>query len=361
MDSLFQPLSFTHGPAMKNRFMLAPLTNTQSDKDGCLSDTEYKWLVMRAQGGFGMTMTCAANVQENGRGFAGQLGIFSEVHEDGLTRLASGIRAEDSLAVVQLYHAGMRSPADLIGGQPICPSDNEETGARAMSTAEVKQLIENFVVAAERAQRCGYDGVQVHGAHGYILSQFLSAEINHRTDEYGGSLENRARPTFEIIDQIRERCGSDFNVGLRLSPERFGLNLEECVAVAKRAMSSGAIDYLDMSLWDVAKEPKEEKWQGRSLRSYFLELDRGNTRLGIAGRISTAELARQCIDEGFDYVALGRAAILHHDFPKRCAEQSDFAARAFPVTREYLRSQGVGDRFADYLSGWKGLVQSVCT
>ncbi len=356
MDSLFQPLSFAHGPAMKNRFMLAPLTNTQSDDDGCLSDMEYKWLVMRAQGGFGMTMTCAANVQLNGRGFSGQLGIFSEAHEEGLTRLASGIREEDSLAVVQLYHAGMRSPADLIGGQPICPSDNEETGARAMSTAEVKELIENFVSAAQRAQRCGYDGVQIHGAHGYILSQFLSAEINHRIDEYGGSLENRARPTFEILDQIRQRCGSDFNVGLRLSPERFGLNLEECLEVAKRAMNSQVIDYLDMSLWDVAKEPKEEQWQGRSLRSYFLELDRGNTRLGIAGRIATADLARQCIDEGFDYIALGRAAILHHDFPKRCTEQRDFAARAFPVTREYLRSEGVGDRFADYLAGWKGLV-----
>ena len=109
MTALFQPLSFSHGPALKNRFTLAALTNLQSHKDGRLSDDEHKWLTMRAAGGFALTMTCAAHVQAIGQGFSGQLGIFSDDHLDGLTRLADGIKKHNSLSVVQLHHAGARS------------------------------------------------------------------------------------------------------------------------------------------------------------------------------------------------------------------------------------------------------------
>ena len=151
MPNLFDRLSFMHGPDMKNRFMLAPLTNDQSNTDGTLSDEEYHWLTMRAKGGFGLTMTCAAHVQANGRAWAGQLGIFSDDHLPGLSRLAQGIKKEGSLAVVQLHHAGMRSPADLIGGQPVSSSDDPETGARALSLDEVETLKEDFILAAIRA------------------------------------------------------------------------------------------------------------------------------------------------------------------------------------------------------------------
>ena len=114
MTHLLDPLSFSHGPTMKNRFMLAPLTNQQSHADGRLSNEEYRWLTMRAEGGFGLTMTCASHVQANGKGFPGQLGIWSDDHIPGLQRLASAIKAQQSIAVSQLHHAGMRSAAELI-------------------------------------------------------------------------------------------------------------------------------------------------------------------------------------------------------------------------------------------------------
>ncbi|MCC5885889.1 MAG: NADH:flavin oxidoreductase, partial [Gammaproteobacteria bacterium] len=161
MTSAFAPLTFKRGPAMKNRFMLAPLTNSQSHDDGTLSDAEFHWLKMRADGGFGLTMTCAAHVQAVGQGFPGQLGIFSDDHLDGLSRLASALREAGSLSSVQLHHAGMRSPADLIGTTPLCPSVNEEFGARAMTGDEVEQLIEDFICAAERADEAGFDGVEL--------------------------------------------------------------------------------------------------------------------------------------------------------------------------------------------------------
>ena len=356
MTDLFAPLSLQHGPAMKNRFMLAPLTNTQSHPDGTLSDDEFAWLTYRAEGGFGLTMTCAAHVQAIGQGFPGQLGVFGDQHLPGLTRLAAAIKAKGSIAALQLHHAGNRSPQELIGQAPVCPSDDPETGARALTLAEVEQLREDFIAAAVRAEKAGFDGVEIHGAHGYVLCQFLSPTLNRREDRYGGSLENRARLVFEIIDGIRARCGANFQLGLRLSPERFGLELAEIIEVARQVLAQGKIDYLDMSLWDVAKEPVEEAFQGRSLMSYFTELDRGQVRLGVAGKIMTGATARQCLADGADYVLIGRAAILHHDFPQKVAADPDFASIALPVTREHLRNERLGPAFVDYMNGWKGFV-----
>ena len=356
MKDLFQPLTFNCGTILKNRFMLAPLTNTQSHTDGKLSDDEYRWLIMRAQGGFGLTMTCAAHVQAIGQGFPGQLGIFSDDHLEGLSKLASGIKSENSLAVVQLHHAGMRSPADLIGQAPVCPSDHTDTNSVGLSSEGVKELIEDFICGAERAEKAGFDGVEIHGAHGYILAQFLSATINQRQDEFGGCIENRMRPITAIIDGIRARCRPDFLLGLRLSPERFDVHLPDIVEVAKNVLSAGKIDFLDMSLWDSFKEPEDQAFKGRTLLSYFTELKRGNVALGIAGKLRNPEEVNQAMAADIDFVMLGRAAILHHDFPRQMKTDPNFAPIKNPVSADHLRKEGLGEAFITYMSGWKGFV-----
>jgi 2,4-dienoyl-CoA reductase-like NADH-dependent reductase (Old Yellow Enzyme family) len=150
MTDLFAPLSFTCGARMRNRFMMAPLTNLQSHADGRLSEAEFEWLTMRARGGFGAVMTCAAHVQARGQGFPGQLGVFDEMHEAGLTRLAGAIREQGSLALCQLHHAGARAPTELIDITPVAPSDDPESGARALDMREVAALVEDFVGAAGR-------------------------------------------------------------------------------------------------------------------------------------------------------------------------------------------------------------------
>jgi 2,4-dienoyl-CoA reductase-like NADH-dependent reductase (Old Yellow Enzyme family) len=352
---LFEPMSMAHGPAMKNRFMLAPLTNQQSHPDGRLSDEEFRWLTMRATGGFGMTMTCAAHVQAVGQGFAGQLGIFGDQHLEGLARLASDIKAKGSVASAQLHHAGNRSPKDLVG-QPVCPSDDAKSGARALTLAEVERLRDDFIAAGKRAEKAGFDGIEVHGAHGYILAQFLSPDVNHRDDRYGGSLENRARIVFEIIDGIRSQCRSEYQIGLRLSPERFGLKLAEIRDVAAEVLRQGKIDYLDMSLWDYAKEPNETEFQGRTLMSYFTELPRGNVRLGAAGKIMGAKDAQAVIEAGCDYVLIGRAAILRHDFPNRVHGDAFYQSPPLPVTVQHLRDEGLSSTFIKYMGNWPGFV-----
>ncbi|MBL4666354.1 MAG: NADH:flavin oxidoreductase [Sneathiella sp.] len=356
MSSLFNPLTFQHGPEMKNRVVMAPITNWQSHEDGNLSDDEYKWLTMRASAGFGLTMTCAAHVQAGGKGFPGQLGFFSDDLLPGLTRLAEGIKDGGSIAIAQLYHGGMRASKELTGEQPVSASALEKYGTRALSTKEVEQMVEDFVLAAIRAEKAGYDGVEIHGAHGYLLCQFLSPELNLRDDKYGGSLENRARIIFEIIDGVRDRCRDDFNISVRLSPERFGMKLAEVIEVAKKILSEGKIDFLDMSLWDFKKEPEEEEFKGRSLMSYFTELDRGDVRLTVAGKIMSAADCREVLDAGVDFVMAGRAGILHHDFVQKLEADTDFESIQLPVTRAHLEKEGLNPRFLDYMASWDGFV-----
>jgi 2,4-dienoyl-CoA reductase-like NADH-dependent reductase (Old Yellow Enzyme family) len=356
MTTLFETLSLHRGPAWKNRFMLAPLTNLQSHDDGRISDDEYNWLTYRASGGFGLVMTCAAHVQRIGQGFPGQLGTFGEQHVSGLARLASAIRAEGAVSSLQLHHAGIRSPSELIGEQPVGPSEDAETKARALQEGEVEALIEDFIAAATRAEKAGFDGVELHGAHGYILCAFLSAQTNRRTDRYGGTLENRARILFEIIKGVRARTRADFQLGVRLSPERFGLRLAEQRELAAQLLGFGEIDYLDMSLWDVFKEPVEPEFAGKPLIDWFSDLPRGQTRLGVAGKLTSGEDCRRVLAHGADFSILGRAAILHHDFPRRVQAEPNFRARSLPVTRDYLRQERLGPAFVKYMSGWKGFV-----
>lgn len=353
--TLFAPLTLPRGPAWPNRLVLAPLTNQQSHADGTLSDDEYRWLMMRAEGGFGLTFTCAAHVQAVGQGFPGQLGCFGDQHVPGLRRIADGIRARGSVSCLQLHHGGSRAMPEIVG-RPVSVSDDAETGARGMTLDEVEQVRDDFITAARRGEAAGFDGVEVHGAHGYLLTQFLSPELNRRTDRYGGSLENRARLIFEIINGIRQQCRPDFQVGLRLSPERFGLKLLEVRDVAAEALRAQQIDYLDMSLWNSFSEPVEEALRGKKLMQWFSELPRGNIALGAAGKIRTARDALRALEEGCDFAMIGRAAIIAHDFANRARADAAYSPPPLPVSPEYLAGEGLGPAFIDYMRTWKGFV-----
>lgn len=133
------------------------------------------------------------------------------------------------------------------------------------------------------------------------------------------------------------------------------MNVTDARAVAARLMQEDQVDYLDMSLWDVFAEPADKALKGRSLMSYFTDLDRGRTRLGVAGKIRRPQDARAVLDAGVDFALLGRAAILQHDFPKRAAE-AKFEPPALPVTRAYLQSQFWGQAFINYMAGWPNFV-----
>ena len=201
-------------------------------------------------------------------------------------------------------------------------------------------------------------GVELHAAHGYLIAQFLSPKYNRRNDTYGGSPERRAKVLLDIINGIKKSCDRAFSLGVRLSPERFGQKTEEMRDLAAVLLVDPRIDYLDISLWDVFKKANDDKFSGQSLLKIFTDLPRKGVLLGAAGKLYSTSDCEEAIDRGLDFVSIGRAAIVHSNFPNLALGSSDFRMLDLPVTREHLAKQGLGSRFIEYMSNWEGFVIS---
>lgn len=341
------PLHLDHGPTWRNSLALAPLTNRQSHADGRLSEDEIAWLTARAQGQFGLVMTAAAFVAPAGHVWPGQLGVASDDHLPGLAQLAKALRAEGAVSAVQLHHGGRRAEREVTGQAAQCPWDDPDHDAVAMTAQDIESSVADFVAAAVRAEQAGFDGVEVHGAHGYLIGQFLDGTRNHRADAYGGSLDGRFRFLQEVLEGIRGATGDDFQLGLRLSPEGFGISLQDGREYARMALATGLLDYLELSLWDVFMRPR--RGGDGLLIDHFVDLPRGSTRLGVAGKVLSTADAQWCLDRGADFVSVGRAAIVQHDFAARALAEGSFAARPMPVSVDVLRQESVGPAFIEYL------------
>ena len=349
-------IDLLRGPSWANRLALAPLTNKQSHPDGTLSDDERRWLVARARGGFGLVMTCATYVAPEGQAWDGQLGISDDRHLPGLTVLADELRAAGAVSSVQLHHGGLRADSAVSGVQTVAPWADETKGVRALTTSEVRAAVDAFVSAARRAERAGFHGVEVHGAHGYLVGQFLDGRHNHRDDGYGGSVEDRSRFLLEVLEGVRQSTGPEFQLGLRLSPERFGIDLDEATGLAGRVMADGHVDYLDLSLWDVRAAPHGA--DDGLLLDRFAGLPRHGVRLGYAGKVLTAADVAWCLDHAADFVSIGTAAIIHHDFAARALADAAFESTPQPVTRDHLEAESVGPAFVEYLAtNWDDFVR----
>ena len=356
VSDLFKPLTLLHGPAMRNRFMMAPLTSQQSEYDGTASEFDQYWIEQLAQSGYALIQASAATVEAGGIAFERQLGIHSDKHLSGLTQMTAAIREGGGLSAVQLHHAGHRAKRS-IGGIPAPASGKTLPDVNAITTQEVERIRDSFIAAAKRAERAGFDGVSVHGAFGWILSEFLSPQLNDRSDKYGGSPENRARLTLEIIEGIRRACGPDFQIGWRLSIERYGLQLEELRDLAADIFDRELIDYFDLALWDSAQLVREGTFQGKTMLSVFTEIPRKGVRLGAAGKIYSGKRAAELLDEGCDFVLIARAGILQRDFPLQVKANPLYDSPKLPVTADYLRQGGLSERFIETMRGWQTFVQ----
>ena len=355
MSVLFSPLEFRTGLIAPNRVMLAPMTNKQSHADGSLGDDELRWLCSRAEGGFGIVMTCAAHVAKDGQGWPGELGIFDDALLPGLSTLASALRERGAVSMVQIFHGGLRADPSVSGSIPWSASAAD--GVREATPDDLARVVDQFAAAAGRAKSAGFDGVELHGAHGYLFTQFLSAEQNRRTDAWGGPLENRARLLRDALRAVRAQVGPSFTVGVRLSPENFGnakgLDLDESVQTA-RWLAEDGVDFVHLSLWR-ALEPTAKRPSEHALPIFRAALP-GDVRIIAAGALWTRDDADQVLTLGADGVALGRSAIVNRDWPRR-ARDGGWQPRRPPVTIEELRAEGLSEPFAAYMRSWKGFVQ----
>jgi 2,4-dienoyl-CoA reductase-like NADH-dependent reductase (Old Yellow Enzyme family) len=356
---IFEPLFLRCGLRTRNRIWLAPMTNRQSHDDGSLSDDELGWLERRAKGGFGVIETCASHISRDGQGWPGELAVFGDDLLPGLHRLSSAIASHGAAGIVQIFHGGLRSPSSLTGQPPWSASAYEAPGverARAATEADIARVIDDFAAAAARAHAAGFAGVELHGAHGYLLGQFLSATINVRTDRWGGSIEGRARLVREATRAVRRAVPPSFAVGVRLSPEdrgnAVGLDLDESIQVA-RWLSDDGVDFIHLSLWDGTKNTRKRPEEHPVL--LFRAALPPEVAIVAAGGVWTRQDAEVLIARGASAVALGLAGIANPDWAERVTDPS-WQPRRPPLTLAELRERGLNETFAGLMRNWKGFV-----
>ena len=356
MTSIFEPLTFRTGLKAPNRIVLAAMTNKQSHADGTLSNEEESWLYSRAEGGFGTVMTCAAHVSADGKGWHGELGIHDDAMLPGLTRLAKGLRERGAASMVQIFHGGLRADGKL--GAGFTPwSAHAADGRRAGTEDDIARVIDAYASAAARAEAAGFDGVEIHGAHGYLLTQFLSTIENERTDAWGGTLENRAKLMRSVMRAARKRTKPGFTIGVRLSPEDMaqakGLDLDESIQTAKWLVEDGA-DFIHLSLWRSALNTKKRP-EEHPINVFRSALPKDIVVMA-AGGVWTAAEANALVERGVDAVAIGRAAITNRDWGKLAA-QPDWQPKRPPLSVAELIDEGLSPAFAEYMREWKNFVK----
>ena len=232
---------------------MPPMLSASNVTDHCFSDEAIAYYAARAQGGFGLLITEFLCVDETGLGCDTEIGIWNDRFIPSLARLTEAIHSKEGRIFAQLHHQGILAVCSDIHTQPVGPSAIMSLSSmdppRELSNAEVYALAGRFVDAAERAQKAGFDGVEIHAAHGYLLCQFLSTYFNKRSDEFGGSYENRFRMIRLIIAGIRERCGASYPISFRFSTDNFldgGAIPHDSLIYAKLAEQAG-VDCIHVS------------------------------------------------------------------------------------------------------------------
>lgn len=351
MSILETALTLRCGKVLPHRVALAPLTNKQSNSDGSLHEDEFNWLARRA-GEFAVVSTCAAYVSDEGKAWDGQLGIANDDHVPGLSALAATIEDEGSFGLVQLHHAGAK--ADLA---PRKLSTFDHDDVHGATEADITRVTADFVAAAKRAEEAGFDGVEIHGANGYIFTQFLAPKDNPRTDAYGGELSARARFLRETLRAVRAATSPGFAVGVRISPVDVwavrGIVLDDSLQLVQWLAEDGA-DFVHLSLGD-ASGPAPHGDADTIVATAIREALPSNVALFAAGGIWTRDDARRATESGVDVVVLGRAAIAHPDWPK-ASLATDFAASKPPWDPQQLTDASVGPGLLEYLRGFAGMV-----
>ncbi|MBL3557686.1 MULTISPECIES: tRNA-dihydrouridine synthase [Marinobacter] len=231
MSDEMQPVSF-QSIEVPNRFALAPMTRTSAEADGTPNTLMADHYEGYAKGGFGLVITEGTYTDNKAsQGYANQPGIINDAHIEGWATIVNRVHAAGSKIFVQLMHAGAQFQANHYTDQPIGPSEVAPKGAplsfygdqtawqtpTTMTAADIQTAIEGFAQSAVNAKAAGFDGIEIHGANGYLLNQFLSTYFNRRDDNYGGSLENRLRLVVEVVHAVRKAVGDNYPVGIRLS------------------------------------------------------------------------------------------------------------------------------------------------
>ncbi|KWX69340.1 NADH-dependent flavin oxidoreductase [Paenibacillus riograndensis] len=331
---LLEPFRFASSISLKNRVVMAPMTNLSSNEDGTVSGPEIDYYIRRSKGA-GMVITACVYVSRGGKGFAGEFGADRDELIPSLRRLAEAIKGEGAKAVLQIFHGGRQCPPEqLLDGQPVSASNvpSELPGGghgpvpRALADDEIEGIIADFGAAARRAIEAGFDGVEIHGANGYLLQQFFSPHSNTRSDRWGGDLQKRLAFPLAVLravkSAVKKHASSPFLVGYRFSPEEPetpGITMSETFALID-ALKEEGLDYLHVSQMDLWSRP--HRGTGDSRPRIEQIVDRAGEGLPVigVGSLYRAEDALKSLSSGISLVALGRPLLIEPDWVQKVAE-----------------------------------------
>jgi 2,4-dienoyl-CoA reductase-like NADH-dependent reductase (Old Yellow Enzyme family) len=373
---VWSPFTFNSGHAVANRFAMAPLTTDASHEDGTVTEHELEFVRRRAASGFGLTVSSAAYVEQDGRSWQG-IGAAHEGHLSSLNRLAEAMREAGGLAILQIYDGGRIAKPELTGEQRLrAPSAvaSLRPGARtprAMTADEIDSLIASFGKAASLARKAGFDGVEIHGANHYAIHQFFSPRANHRDDRWGGTLAKRMNFPLAVAQAVRDALGPKLIAGFRVTPlesEPGGYTLEDANVLCNE-LARLDLDYISVSLDDYRNSrPVGETrvYNGPVEKTYipaenpvtaFARVIAGRSAVMASGGIKTCKDAEGAIEKGADLVAVGRAVVVDPEwFAKvRSQREASILAGLPKEEAEIAGALSIPPRMVEYLlsrPGW---------
>ncbi|BBO76633.1 NADH oxidase [Desulfosarcina widdelii] len=320
-----------NGLSLPNRFVRSATWEGMATVDGKVTPKLTETMLALARGGVGLIVSGHAYVEKKGQASPFQMGIYDDSRVDGLTSMTAAVHEAGGRIVAQLAHAGTFALEKAIGTAPVVASVFDglaKTPRAELSIDDISALKEAYVAAAKRAKTAGFDGIQLHSAHGYLLSQFLSPWFNRRTDAYGGPVDNRVRIHTEIIRAIREEVGKDYPLLVKMNCEDFaegGLTVEESIAAARQMVAAG-LDAIELSggLLTGGKfspsrpnidKPEKEAYFQEAARAFKKEL---SVPLILVGGIRSPEVAERLLADGTaDYFSMSRPLIREPDLVNR--------------------------------------------
>ncbi|APX73236.1 NADH-dependent flavin oxidoreductase [Companilactobacillus allii] len=338
MTKITDELTFRRGLTLKNRFIMPPMTTKMSFYDGTVTNDEVSYYGSRA-GEVGAIITGAANVQDDGKGWDGELSVSDDQFIPGLAKLAANIKKNGTKAILQIFHAGrMTNSGVLHGVQPVSASAvsaqrKDSQVPRAMEENEIKELIENFKKATQRAIDAGFDGVELHGANTYIIQQFFSPNSNRRDDKWGGSLEKRYQFIDELVDGVISVVDKsdvkNFIVGYRFSPEEYetpGIRMSDTMWLVDK-LSDKPLDYLHLSENDYNRISVSDDYNDKPILAYIHDQINGRVPLIGVGDVRGKKQADEVL-ENAELVGVGKQMLLDpHFVGKVLTNQEDLINR----------------------------------
>jgi 2,4-dienoyl-CoA reductase-like NADH-dependent reductase (Old Yellow Enzyme family)/thioredoxin reductase len=313
---------------LRNRLVMPPMVTRYATDKGYVTERTKNYYEARARGGAALLIVEATFVHPCGHAFANQLNISSDSYIPGMSELVQAIHRHGAKVGIQLHHGGRMAKSELSGMQPVAPSPLASSGGevpRELSLEEIGEVITSFAEAALRAKKAGFNGVEIHGAHGYLIDQFISRSSNKRQDEYGGDLPNRARFLIEVIKRVREAVGNGYPVWCRINGKEYGLEeettLEEAQQIAQMAQEAG-VDAIHVSAFGPLAP--NNLTSSTFVPCVILDLVEGIKKVVTvpviaSGRI-TPEAAESILEEGkADLIAIGKALLADPEFPSKVA------------------------------------------